>query len=185
MKAPRVGAPEHPELFKKQGKILTVDEMRCLKRDIKATVKPSWVTSIPTTIGSSGPKLKSDQWRAAGSLYLPITLVRQWTRPSDVHITAAHKELLDLTMNLFSAVCIITSRVTSERLADEFQTHMVKYRAGLQRIFPKYKCHPNHHMAMHLHEFVRAFGPVHGWWTFPFERMIGSLQKIPINYKEG
>jgi hypothetical protein len=29
------------------------------------------------------------------------------------------------------------------------------------------------------------YGPVHGWWMFPFERVIGALQKTNTNYKIG
>ena len=28
-------------------------------------------------------------------------------------------------------------------------------------------------------------GPVHGWWTFPFERLIGMLQDVRANYIPG
>jgi hypothetical protein len=40
-------------------------------------------------------------------------------------------------------------------------------------------------MAMHLYEYLIRYGPVHAWWTFPFERVIGMLQRIPTNYKLG
>ena len=29
------------------------------------------------------------------------------------------------------------------------------------------------------------YGPVHAWWTFPFERLIGLLQRIPTNFQNG
>ncbi|KAG2148241.1 uncharacterized protein EDB93DRAFT_1085087 [Suillus bovinus] len=29
------------------------------------------------------------------------------------------------------------------------------------------------------------YGPMHGWWMFPFERIIGALQKTNTNYKIG
>jgi hypothetical protein len=29
------------------------------------------------------------------------------------------------------------------------------------------------------------YGPVPSWWTFPFERIIGMLQRIPNNGKNG
>jgi hypothetical protein len=40
-------------------------------------------------------------------------------------------------------------------------------------------------MAFHLHEYLILFGPVHAWWTFPFERIIGKLQRIPTSEKIG
>ena len=40
-------------------------------------------------------------------------------------------------------------------------------------------------MALHLRDYILLYGPVHSWWAYPFERMIGTLQRISTNYKEG
>ncbi|KAJ7613951.1 hypothetical protein FB45DRAFT_758993 [Roridomyces roridus] len=37
---------------------------------------------------------------------------------------------------------------------------------------------PNIHVAFHIYDFLLLFGPVISWWCFPFERVIGYLQKI-------
>ncbi|KAF8963382.1 hypothetical protein BDZ97DRAFT_1661691, partial [Flammula alnicola] len=131
-------------------------------------------------------KLKSDQWRAVGSLYLPVTLIRLWSnKDGDDNLTQKRHDLLHLTMVLLSAICIVASRVTSDNHAEKFLEYMTEYRQELRRLFPDYKCHPNHHMAMHIGQFLKLYGPVHGWWTFPFERVIGMLQRIATNYKPG
>lgn len=168
------------------GQIFTHEEMKTIYEDLDNIVKPSWVTSVPTSLSSVGPKLKSDQWRTVGSLYMPISLIRLWynTNPDDEHSKHRH-ELLNLTMVLLSAIAVATSRVTSTSNADEFVRLMVIYRQELQRLFPDYDIHPNQHMAMHISEFLSMYGPVHGWWAFPFERMIGMLQRISTNYKPG
>ncbi|KAF8221613.1 hypothetical protein L208DRAFT_1326827, partial [Tricholoma matsutake] len=166
--------------------ILTHEEMEAVYEDLENMVKPSWVTSVPTTLSSVGPKLKSDQWKTIGSLYLPVSLVHLW---SDVHQDderSKHRhELLDLSMQLLSSVATAISRVTSDPHADEFLRLMSYYRQELQRLFPDYNVHCNHHMAFHIAEFLRMYGPVHWWWTFPFEQMIGMLQQISTNYKPG
>ncbi|KAJ7202405.1 hypothetical protein GGX14DRAFT_370407 [Mycena pura] len=36
-------------------------------------------------------------------------------------------------------------------------------------------------MAFHIYDFLLLFGPIISWWTFPFERVIGFLQKINTN----
>lgn len=51
--------------------------------------------------------------------------------------------------------------------------------------FPSHSFRPNHHSCLHLHEFLLRYGPMHGWWMFPFERIIGALQKTNTNYKIG
>lgn len=160
--------------------------MQQIWKDMENMVKPSWVTSVPATLSSGGPKLKSDQWRTVGSLHLPITLIRLWERTDadDPH-AQRRREILHLTMTLLSAVAVGSSRITSADNSREFLGLITDYRRELQRLFPNYEVHPNHHQAMHISEFLLMYGPVHGWWTYPFERMIGMLQRISTNYKPG
>jgi hypothetical protein len=40
-------------------------------------------------------------------------------------------------------------------------------------------------MALHVGQFLKRFGPVCGWWTFPFERLIGSMQRMNHNSRVG
>ncbi|KAJ7153761.1 hypothetical protein C8R46DRAFT_912426 [Mycena filopes] len=158
--------------------------MEELWSDISKTIKPSWVTSMPAQVGgsASGGKLKADQWRVLGTIYMPLTLGRLWTTSDPL---SKQREALDLTMHLVSAVILAASRETSTAVATAYHQHMLEYRKGLQTLFPNYECHPNHHMALHITECLLLFGPVHGWWTFPFERVIGSLERIPTNYRPG
>lgn len=168
------------------GRVFTTEEMEAIWEDLENVVRPSWVTKVPTTLSSSGPKLKSDQWRAVGSLYLPISLIRLWSdvNPDDER-SVWRGELLHLTMLLFSAVAVITSRITSPQNAAEYVKLMLSYRQELKRLFPTYKTHSVHHTALHMGDFLLMYGPVHGWWAFPYERVIGMLQRIQTNHKQG
>jgi hypothetical protein len=155
--------------------------------DIRVMATPSWMASVPKDLGSGNHgKVKADQWRILGTTYLPVSLVRLWGKvhPGDQRSERCRK-ILDITISLLSAVTIATSRVTSCSRADSYLQHMQAYLNGIQELFPEYKLHPNHHMALHLHEYLILFGPVHAWWTFPFERIIGQLQRIPTNSKIG
>ena len=40
-------------------------------------------------------------------------------------------------------------------------------------------------MVLHIYDFLRLFGPVHSWWCFPFEWLIGQLQWLPTNHRFG
>lgn len=155
--------------------------------DIEDMVTPSWLTSVPANLGkASHGKLKADQWRVLGSTYLPTTLIRLWSLvDEDDHESVRRREYLDLTITLLSAINIAASRVTSVSNSKEYERLILEYRRGLRRLFPDYEAHPNHHMAVHLGEYLRLYGPVHGWWTFPYERLIGMLQRISTNYKPG
>ncbi|KAI0700643.1 hypothetical protein C8T65DRAFT_709616 [Cerioporus squamosus] len=42
---------------------------------------------------------------------------------------------------------------------------------------------PNHHLSLHLYSCLLLFGPVHGWWAFPFERYNGLIANLNTNNK--
>jgi hypothetical protein len=177
----------HSATQTKCGHILTKEEMHAIRSDIIHLIRPSWLTSVPQELGSaSHGKLKADQWRALGTTFLPASLIRLWSceDPEDPRSVRCRK-ICDVTISLLSAVSIACSRTTSIKHADAYLQHMQSYLEGLKELFPDYKFRPNHHMSLHLYEYIRFYGPVHSWWTFPFERVIGILQRISINYKPG
>ncbi|KAF9471200.1 hypothetical protein BDN70DRAFT_939116 [Pholiota conissans] len=88
-------------------------------------------------------------------------------------------------MSLVSAVTIASSRTTSCKKADLYLRHMQDYLKAIRDIFPNYKYLLNQYMALHLAEYLHLYGPVHAWWTFPFERLIGMLQRILNNFQDG
>ena len=64
-------------------------------------------------------------------------------------------EILTLMRHLLSAIAIALSQVTSHPHADAYLKYMALYLKGLHDLFPDYEPHPIHHMAMHLHEYLR------------------------------
>jgi hypothetical protein len=169
------------------GQVLTDEEMALIWSDLARISTPTWVTPIPLDLGSSSHgKLKADQWRTLGITHLPLSLIRLWGLQDSTDPRAQKcRELLDVTISLMSAVVLASSRVTSPSIAAAYLTHMKAYMEGIKKLFPQYRFRPNHHMALHLHEYLCRFGPVHSWWTFPFERIIGMLERIPTNFKIG
>ena len=156
--------------------------MNELRSDIERMITPSWLTSVPSNLGEpSHGKLKADQWRILGTTYLPISLTRLWSQLED---DDERSKLLAMTLSLVSAVIIASSRTTSRENAGLYLHHMQTYLAGLRKLFPLYKFLPNHHMALHLPEYLCLYGPVHSWWTFPFKHLIGMLQRIPNNFQD-
>ena len=151
-------------------------------------ITPSWLTSIPDNLGEANHgKLKADQWRTLGTTYLPVLLVRLWDshKSMDDHHSQQYTKLLSVTLSLVSAVIVASSRTTSREKANLYFYHMTNYVTGLRELFPRYKFCPNHHMALHLGEYLRFYGPIYSWWAFPFERLIGMLQRIPNNFQNG
>jgi len=151
-------------------------------------ITPSWLTSVPTNLGEAKHgKLKADQWRTLGTTYLPISLIRMWYQVEDStdQRSIQCRKLLEATLSLISAVVIASSRTISQEKTDLYLHHMQSYLKGLRKLFPRYRFLPNQHMALHLAEYLQLYGPVHSWWTFPFERLIGMLQRIPNNFQNG
>ncbi|KAF9040619.1 hypothetical protein BJ165DRAFT_1350659 [Panaeolus papilionaceus] len=171
----------------KSGHIITQTELSQVRKDIQEMITPSWLTSVPTNLGSTAHgKLKADQWQVLGTTYLPISLIQLWGKedastPTDLQ----RRKMLLMTVDLLSAVVIASSRKTSETNTHHYTHLMQKYLVGVQDIFSTYKFCPNHHMAMHLQQFFIDFGPAHSIWTFPFEHLIGILQRTPHNGKIG
>jgi hypothetical protein len=145
------------------------------------------MTSVPSQLGSSShSKLKSDQWRALGTTHLLLSLIRLWGFKNDSSPRSVRcSEILHVTISLISAVIIATSHTITPTSATAYRQHMLDYINGIKRLFPEYRLHPNHHMSLHIPDVLLLFGPVHSWWTFPFERLIGNLQRMPSNGKIG
>jgi hypothetical protein len=177
---------ETPQMLK-QGAVLSPEEMNELCSDMEHMHTPSWLTSVPANLGKpSHGKLKADQWCTLGTTYLPVSLICLWDRLEyDDQCSRQCKKLLAVTLSLISAVIVASSRTTSQEKADLYLHHMQTYLNGLCKLFPQYRFLPNQHMALHLAEYLRFYGPVHSWWTFPFERLIGMLQRIPNNFQDG
>lgn len=50
-----------------------------------------------------------------------------------------------------------------------------------ERLFGKESITPNMHMHCHLHDCIKDFGPLHGFWCYAFERYNGILGNMPNN----
>jgi hypothetical protein len=94
-------------------------------------------------------------------------------------------DAVDNTMDLVCALLAGYKRWTSDPLADGYLSSIHHYVDGLNRLHPDVQLHSIHHMAFHVYDFLRLFGPVHSWWCFPFERLIGKLQRTTHNHRFG
>lgn len=168
------------------GHVFTKVEMEAIWKDLDEMVTPSWLGSVPKELGqASHGKLKADQYRVLATTYLPVSLVRLWGQDEmDPSPRATRRRaLLESTMTLFSAISIATARTMSRERAGQYLWHIQSYIGGLKRLFPEYEFLPNHHMALHIYDCLLRFGPAHSWWTYPYERVIGMLQRIPTTGK--
>jgi len=152
--------------------------------------RPSWHTPPPRNLGeASHGKLKADQWRSAIEFDATAAIAHAWSHasphPEDEERVKRRKMLVDSTILLATAIQWATSYCTSAGHAAQYMLCMVAYLNILKELYPTMSWRPNHHASLHIGRFLLLFGPMHGWWMFAYERVIGLLQKININYKVG
>lgn len=159
---------------------------------IRDTDTPSWLPSVPANFGDAAAgSLKADEWRTMVTVYLPIALVSVWgegTEHESATIGVRFRQVLDHTMALFSAITLASMRTQTKSRMDAYFTYMKRWLSELKTFHPEIKVvnhRANWHMSLHIYHFMQQFGPIRGWWTFPFEQLIGHVQRITTNYKFG
>lgn len=161
---------------------ITREELHAMQWHIAEAIRPTWSEGPPLLFGEAkAGKLKADEWRSAIEFDVPVSLAQILQDGSE----RRRRALLDTTMLLATAARWATSWKTSARHRDEYTRNMVLYLQKVKEYFPSIDLVPNHHNALHVGDYFLPFGPVHGWWMFPFERVIGLLQKTKTNFKSG
>ncbi|CDO75810.1 hypothetical protein BN946_scf184951.g8 [Trametes cinnabarina] len=159
-------------------RVLTPEVLVAIRQDIARTSFPSWMERPPHNFGSATHgKLKADQWRTVCTVSLFITLTRLW---GDASAESKEGVLLDNFVHLVAATELATRRSMDSARAHAYDEHMRQYLRGLLEIF-SHQLVPNHHLSLHLTACLLLFGPVHGWWGYPFERYNGILGGLNIN----
>lgn len=165
--------------------------MEHIQNVISKTITPSWINSVPANYGeNSAGSIKADEWRTLSTIYLPIALVTLWgdidgTPPKE---ESQHMKILNHSMSLFQAVGIVCRYSMTKRRAIQYRNLIKEWVDGLHTVHPhttKHQRRPNVHASFHIHDFLLLFGPVTSWWCFPFERLIGTIQKINTNDEIG
>ncbi|KAK7467556.1 hypothetical protein VKT23_004609 [Stygiomarasmius scandens] len=70
------------------------------------------------------------------------------------------------------------------RRISSYRKHLKYWVDHLHKLYPHTEEHrerPNIHAAGHIYDFLVEFGPMLSWWCFPFERLIGTLQRLNTN----
>jgi hypothetical protein len=165
-------------------KIATPIVMERIRDSIKNTATPSWLRSVPYNFGDAAAgTLKADEWRTFFTVFLPLALISLWAEGmSEPGVSSEFEKVLNHTMALVSAVSIACMRTMTREKATAYRDYIATYIRDLKDIHPHATYRPNHHMAMHVYDFLLLFGPVRSWWCFPFERLIGQLQRLSSNH---
>jgi hypothetical protein len=160
-----------------------------VKDVIRETTVPSWLGPVPHNFGDAAAgSLKADEWRTIVTVYLPIALVTLWgegTSHKTSQIAMKLRRILDHTMDLSSAISIACLRTMTANRANAYRQYVAAWLGTLPQLYPQAEGRTSSHMAFHIFDFFALFGPVRSWWCFPFERLIGYLQRLPQNHKFG
>jgi hypothetical protein len=170
-------------------KIGTPEVMQTIRDVISQTTVPSWVSSVPRNFGdASTGTLKADEWRTLITIHFPIALIFAWgelaSHPSP-YVTARLHDVLEHTMLLVSVIVIACKRNMSEYRCQAYLQCMTRYLSTLISIHPHATHRPYGHMSLHLPHFFTLFGPARAFWTYPFERLIGQIQRLISNHRIG
>jgi len=169
--------------------LISKKEKEQIQQDISNTTRPRWQSGPPIKLGTKGcGKVKADQLRSCIEFDIPVSLMKLWSevKPNEGNgLDDRRHKVLNSTMLLATALRWGTSHRTSAKHAAEYMKNMRAYLASLKDLFPNTDLRTSHHNALFIGEMLLRFGPVHGWWMFPFERVIGLLQQININSKMG
>lgn len=167
---------------------ISQDDLKAIRDDIAATVRPRWHAAPPANIGHvSHGKLKADEWKSCFDFDIPVSLLRIETRrsASGKQVDEYRAKLVHSTFLLAIAIRWATSHRTSVIHAEKYKTTMKTYLETLKDLQPTRRFRPNHLNALLISKYLRLYGPVRGWWMFPFERVIGDLQRSNTNNKPG
>ncbi|KAJ2929408.1 hypothetical protein H1R20_g7676, partial [Candolleomyces eurysporus] len=88
-------------------------------------------------------------------------------------------------MKLCQALRLLLSREISDKQIDEAEQLLSAYCSELVTLYGADVIRPNHHYAIHTPECLRDFGPLHGFWTFLFERLNKVLKSYKTNNQSG
>lgn len=175
------GGTAEPLPRQNDGPALGQEAFAAIREVREAMQLPSWINHVPRGFGTSEHgKLSADQWHTCCTVLLPIALILLWGNEK-----GRKWDMLKNFMDLATAVGLAGMwRISSSHIT-VFEEHLHRYLSGLKELYKEAKLVPNHHLALHLPDFMRFFGPVQSWRSFVFERYNYILQNMNTNLTFG
>lgn len=165
-----LGVAKHAVSVWKDTGILSPGAMVRIQETVNAVEVPSSLGRIPGKIASGFAGFTADQWKHWILIYSIVAL--KGILP-DANFSCWTK---------FVHACILacSERLTLDTIS---QAHhlIVEYCQAFQELYGSQACTINMHLACHMADCLRDFGPAPSFWCFSFERMNGQLGAIPTN----
>lgn len=140
------------------------------------------MTRVPTTIGlAKGGKPKASEWLSFYTVYLVLsTIPEKYESPlAECQIICTSLiQLVKITNNIFA-------RTFSHEDGETLQQDLQSYRQHLHSHWKNVSIKPNIHMAQHLPEVARQFGPLPDTAAWTGEHSQGIMGNINKNNHKG
>lgn len=133
-----------------------LDELQTIVNKIQV---PATVGRIPLKIVSGFSSFTSDQWKNWTLVYSSIAL-RDVLPRGDFQIWIL----------FVRTVSLLTKRMVSLIELETADKFLLQFCLATQQRYGTAFITPNFHMACHLAEVMKAFGPVYSFWCYSFER---------------
>src|SRR6266851_4281907 len=165
---------------------ISQDELGMIREDIANTTHPHWHTAPLANLGQvSHGKLKADKWRSCFKFDIPVSLLQIGTQGNASQMDEYRAKLVHSTLVLAIAIRWATSHHVSAKHIKQYEKNMKDYLKTLKELQPSQCFCPNHINTLLVSKYLYLYSPIQGWWMFPFERVIGDLQRSSTNNKPG
>jgi len=156
-------------IFVNQNK-LTMEQLRVAQERMKHVDLPSDIGRIPAkiAIGNDGfSNLTADQWKTFIMIYSTTVL---WDMLDD-----NDRKILG---HFVRACNLLVARIITEDDLKEAQERLKDMAYLIERVYGPEFITSNIHLALHIPDCCRDYGPIYSFWLFPFERLNGYIGKI-------
>ncbi|KAG2049760.1 hypothetical protein BDR06DRAFT_1067718 [Suillus hirtellus] len=110
--------------------VLSDNEINSIQERLGSVQRPSWNRGLPKNVGDAEHgKLKAEQWKSSIEFDLPVALMQLWGSED-------------------------TADDANDDHKSQWQEYIKAYLECIKVIFPHHSWHPNHHAALHIHEFL-------------------------------
>lgn len=137
----------------------------------RVTVPPH-LGRIPSKIASSFSGFTADQFKNWTNIFSPLVLYD--ILPEEDYECWKHFILASRIL------CKSTISNHDIQLADAL---LLQFCRRVERMYGKNVITPNMHLHCHIKDNLYDYGPIHGFWLFPYERYNGILEHFPMSHR--
>ena len=153
--------------------ILARSAMHTVEERTKGISSPYDFGRLPLKIASKFAGFKADQWRNWVIIFSEIALIGL--------IPQSYYNCWQKYAKACKLVC--THAITKMKITEADRLLFQEFCEEFCRLFGKEFCTLNMHKHLHFMECMLDYGPIYGFWCFPFERFNGQLGSFHTNSK--